>query len=237
MSGVSHSALLASYGGVPAGTIYIESQQTDTTDASTYNFTIDGHEPQADRRIFLAIHYIEGSSHRTIPSVTINGVSASVRQIGHNGGATGLGAAIAHAVVPTTDGSMTATVNFSGSATTCVVCPVVTYGFASSATDFATDESSSGSALSLSVGVDIPEGGFVLAVYTGSTNADGNAVTWTGATEQYDFDTGAGNNAGRASMAFSSDMSLETNRTIQAAISVALDAGNDMVVESWGLAA
>lgn len=226
------SGLLAD---LPAGTIFVEDEQTDSANQSSYTFSIDGHKAQDNRRIFIPVHYIEGSSHRTISSVTINGVSASIRQRGHNGGSTGLGAGIAHASVPSGDGTITVQVSFSGGVELCVIAAVVTYGFASSATDFGTDQTDA-PADDVAVNVDVPAGGFVIAVYTGSTNAEDQPVTWTGATEQYDFDTGDSGNAGRASMAFQSGLSMETNREIRAAIDTEGNDGNDLVVESWGLA-
>jgi hypothetical protein len=236
MSGASHAALLMTYGAhIDIGTIYVEAQQQSVVNASSYNFTIDGHDAQSNRRIFVPVHYIEGSAHETISSVTINGQAATVRQIGHNGGSTGLGVAIASAVVASTSGNMTVTVNLSGTVTTCIIGAVVTYGFAASVHDFATDENA-GSGTTLSVGVDVLEGGFVMAAYTGSTNMDDEDVVWSGVSEIYDFDTGDSGDMGRASLGFSSGMSAQTNRTIQAIVDFTIDSGNDMVVESWGLA-
>lgn len=220
---------------IPAGTIIInDAAQEDTSNAASYTFSIDGGKAQSDRRIWLTIHHQEGSVHRTISSVTINGVSASGTQRGHNGGSTGLGAGVYSAVVPTGDGAMNAVVNYSGACTGCALDSVVGYGFAAAAHDTGTDETS-GTANDVSVLIDTAANGIIIACFTGSSNTWGDRVTWTGATEAYDADFGLGSGFGTYSAAVETGTSSASGASVQAAVAAHADAGNDLVVVSWGL--
>lgn len=237
MTGASHSALLASYGNrQPPGTVIINDDwQEDTDNNSSYTFSIDGGDAQDDRRIWVPIHYQEGSSHRTISSVTINGESASGTQIGHNGGLTGLGVGVYSAEVPTGDGAMDVVVNFSGACTGCIVDSVVGYGFAASAHDTATDENT-GTSGDLDTLIDTALGGLTIAAMTGSTNTLGNRVSWTGVTEVSDDDFGGASGGGTFSMGIQTETSAASGVFVRAAVATTADAGNDLVVVSWALA-
>src|SRR5690349_20118800 len=81
--------------------------------ASSYTFSIDAGAARSSRRIFLAIHWSDGGTHRTLSSSTINGVTANRFQEGHSGGATGFGCAIASALVPTGSGNVDVGLTFS----------------------------------------------------------------------------------------------------------------------------
>jgi hypothetical protein len=181
------------------------------------------------RRIFIGIHWRETTVHRTVSSVTIGGVSATIHeQEGHTGGATGFGAAIASAIVPSgTSGDVV--VNFSGSQSECNISGIRAVGLFNSSPTEALTDTTSGTSNNLSVAIDIPASGFCMAVFTSSTNAAGDAVTWAGVTEEYDTNSGV-----RESMAWSAGMAAETNRTVSATVGTQADSGNGMVVVSWG---
>lgn len=211
----------------------------DDSATNSYSVSVPGSgEAHANRRLFALIHWVEGTTERTISSVTIGGVSATVRQEGHNGGSTGLGCAIASAIVPT--GSVTnatVAITFSGTASGVGISLIRAVGLTqTSVFDFGTAESTS-TAVTISDTVNIPPSGLLIAVYTGSTNTEAVAVTWTGATELYDKAGPAHATASpdqvRCSAAALYYLNGEVGRTVQAAITSTPDAGNDMVIESW----
>lgn len=229
------AGMLGGLTGIPAGTIIVnDAHQVDNAlNDNSRTFSIDGSIAQADRRIFIPIQWTTGVTHRTISSVTINGVSATVRQASHHGGASGLGAAIASAVVPTDNDAMDVVVNFTGGVFDVTIDSIITYGLASSVSDFATDENQ-GTATDLTGTVDVPANGFILASYAGSRNAAGAAVAWLNIdTEIYDVNSG-GAEAGRASAAVTTSETEQLGLTITADITNQADAGNDLVVEVWG---
>jgi hypothetical protein len=228
--------ILAGASRIPAGTVIInDNPQEDHTDTNSYTFSIDGGAAQDDRRIWVMIHWEETDPHKTISSVTINGVSASGTQRGHSGGSTGLGAGVYSAVVPTGDGSMNAVVNFSLPARACALDSVVGYGFSTSAHEVLTAENA-GTADDLSVSIDTAAGGIIVAAFTGSTNTAEDRVTWTGATELYDADFEIFGIGGSYSGAVQTGTSSASNVTVGITVATQADAGNDLVVETRGLA-
>lgn len=232
MPGSSHSALLLSYG----GTRYIvnNAPQNDTSNHNIYDFTVDIGDADPTRRVFVMVHWQNGSEQHDITDVTINGVTNDdLLQNDHNGGVTGLGAGIASAPVPTGDGEVTISVNFSGGnqINACAIDTIIAYGLDDTVYDEAVDETQV-TASDMSVLIDSIGGGLIIGVYTGSTNALNAAVTWGGLTEVYDFSMG-GTNGGRASMAVNVLPTTQTGQTISTDITDVPDAGNDLVVQSW----
>jgi hypothetical protein len=76
--------------------------------------------PAAGRRVFAAIHALSGFTGRTITSVTIGGITATIHTQGDDGTGAGYYIGIASAIVPT--GTTAAVVvNFSGAMAVCGV--------------------------------------------------------------------------------------------------------------------
>lgn len=222
MSGVSHSALMLSYGS--AFEVSYLQRATSLT-----GFAIG--DAASSRRILMLVHWREDEDHESLSSATIGGVSATIHmQGGHSGGSTGFGVAFISAVVPT---GTTATIvlNFSGTVSVESISGWRLVNASNSSPSDTASDSTAVEASTVSGNLDIPEGGAVFAGYSSSTGAMSNAVSWTGATEEYD--TGTGGGGIRVSAAWSSGMSAESNRLVRAAISSEGDAGNQLLVLSW----
>jgi hypothetical protein len=218
---------------IPAGTLIInDNPQTDTSNDSSYTFSIDGGDAQSDRRIWTMFHWIEGGVHRSISTVTINGVTASGTQAGHSGGLTGLGAGIFSAVVPSGSGAMNVVVTFANIIQGCLIDTIIGYGFAAAAHDTDTDQTT-GTADDVGVLINTAANGIIIAAFTGSTNTTGDRVAWVGVTELNDADGGMG---GTYSTGVDTSTSSASNVAVTAQVSSHADAGNNLVVETWGLA-
>lgn len=203
-----------------------------------YSFaSVDFGDARADRRIFVAVHWWEGFPHETVSSATIGGVAATIHiQDGHSGGSTGFGCAIISAVVPTgTSGTIVITTSDNSNIGTVGINTFVTYGLASSSPFDTAFAEASGTATDLTDTINVPGGGFVLAVFTSSTNATSKTVTWTGVNEIYDESTPVFNFASvRCSAGISTGLAAETGRTITADVSSnTADAGDAFVAISW----
>lgn len=183
----------------------------------------------SNKRIFIAVHWQEGGSHFNVAGVTIGGVAHDfLTQRGHTGGLTGFGCAIASAIVPTA-GLVTVEPSFSGSVAECEISGISVVGLSNlTRTDTATDQTS-GTADDLDGLIDVPANGFLMAAFTSSTKASGDAVAWTGVTEQYDAST----SGVRSSMAWNDMLSLQANRPIEISVATQTDAGNAFVAVSW----
>lgn len=209
--------------------------QSDNTNLTTYTFTIDIGAAAATRRVFVGFHWIEGSAHRTFVDGSINSVGQDTNSSsGHNGGVTGLGAGLMSALVPTGSGNVTVEIEMSGVCDSMAINHVVAYGMPDDTVRHASDsDRTQGTASDLDCDVDTLAGGFVIGVYTGSTGIAGESVTWTGATEIYDAVAGNGRGSmavlGNLNAAVGYDVDVDMDGGPQA------DAGNDMVVESWGI--
>lgn len=190
-----------------------------------------------DRRVFVVIHWCEGTIHRTISSVTIGGVSATVHiQEGHSGGSTGFGVGIASAIVPAGT-SATISVTMSGSlalhTTLISISAITTIGLQLSSPFDTASDTTAVTSNNLSDTINVPAGGLVIAGFTSSTNAAIDAVTWSGVTEEYDVSQTTGSLNIRQSMAWSSGLSAETGRTISASPGSEANSGNAFVAVSW----
>lgn len=173
-------ALLAmGAGAVGAGSAALEydflQAAADISDSATYTFAAQNLGPAAaDRSIIVAIG-MRSVSVRTLTSVTIGGVTATVDVQGSNTSNSQTFVAIAHAEVPTeTTGDVVVT--FSGAA---VRCGVALYRATGPTLAVADSEVTATNTAT----VDNPAGGLVIATtYCGS----GIAASWTGVTEDYD---------------------------------------------------
>ena len=203
--------------------------QTDTdssiTNLTTYTFSSASFgAADADRYVIVAGGGItEGS--RTVSSVTIGGVSATISQQVQDGFPVSL-AFIAIAAVPTgTTGDVVVT--FSSTMGEAAISVYRAVGIASiTAYDTGSDTTDP-----MTTTIDIPAGGFAVAV---SSVACGSLTTWTGLTEDVDFSYGdlCGANTSFLSSASDTFVSAQTGLTVTSDLSAGegLDA---MVVASW----
>lgn len=218
-------------GGARSATYLAAAYDESGSNATTYTpADFDVGDAAPDRRIFAIIHWNEGGAHRTLNSVTLGGVSATIHaQRGHSGGTTGLGVAIVSAIIPT-GSTASRSFTFSGAATGYAFAAIRTVGMnRSTPFDTDTDENQVTTA-DLTSATNVDTDGLIIAAMTGSTNAVNDSVIWTGATEQYDLATAAGVHG---SMAFQSGLAAETGRTILADITPRANSGNDLAVVSW----
>lgn len=213
--------------GISASYLSLEVDPSPGTTSEFVDYAIG--DAAADRRVFLAVHWVEGSTHRTISSATIGGVSATIHiQEGHSGGVTGFGVAIISAIVPTGT-TATVVVNFSGNKTDTTIGGIRVTGLSNSSPHATAVDENEGTASSLAVSINVPEDGLLIGAYSSSTNATLRAVTWGGVTEEYDQSSGGI----RVSMGWDYELSEETGRSVSASISSIGDSGNALVVVSW----
>jgi hypothetical protein len=227
----------AAASGLQATVVTIGSkQETGSTLAADFNYTIDIASTNSSKRVFLVIHWTEGGTHRNIDDVDIDSVNATIGdgiQEGHSGGLTGFGVAIMHVPLPTQSGSVTAHVSFDGNVIGCAITPIVVTGLTeTTAFDEAFDENS-GTSTNLSANIAIPasddDDSIVIAAYTGSTGISDAAVSWSGVTEQYD----TGTLDVRTSMGVAEALAQDAARAILLTMSGEPDSGNAIVVQSW----
>lgn len=205
----------------------------DSSSGSTQSVAgLDFGGAASTRHIIACVHWEGGSTERTLSSATIGGVSAAIRvQSGHSGGSTSVGSAIIIAAVPT-GATGTVSCTFSGSVETMAVGIIRTLGLASaSAHDTATvpgegDTSVSGT-------INVPANGVLVLCGTGSTNTTNGSMTFTGATERYDKNTGFTTFGGRYGAAMSEMMSVQSNRAIGLDMGVIADSGVELVAASF----
>lgn len=210
---------------------YSDTYVDSSSNLTTYTLPdFDVGAPASDRRIFGIIHWSEGGVHRSLSSVTLGGVSAAIhQQKGHSGGTTGLGVAIVSAVIPSGT-TASCSITFSGICSGVAFSSIRTTGMTRS-TPFDSDfDENQVTTADLTSSTNVDSKGLIIAAMTGSTNAVNDAVTWTGANEQYDLATAAGVHG---SMAWQSGLAAETGRTILADITPRANSGNDLVVVSW----
>jgi len=210
---------------------------TDTADLTTYTLAgVDLGAAASDRRIFVVIHSLGPSIVMTLNSGSIGGVGASIVKqettsvtgIGHGGIAFGIHTSVMTAAVPT-GATGTVSLTFNAAASGVAIAVFRATGMSrTTAFDTLSVENTDPSA-NLSGGIDVEAGGFVIAATVDSDISE--SVSWTGVTEQYDA-TGVGGSV-RISLAWSSNLSAETNRTITAAVGGASDESNNLVAISW----
>lgn len=237
MSGSSHVALMMTYASGLALTL--GPLQEDGSNSEGYNFNIAVGEADETKRVFIIIHWVESSSHVTFTqnNSDLDGETLELtEQAGHSGGSTGFGIAITSVALPTSSGTVSLHVDFSGTVGGCAVYPIVVTGLNTSTFFDETSAENSVTAGDLGSTIDVPVGGFVIMGYTGSTNTGTTSVSFNGVTEQYDqgFDTGFTGTI-RVAAGIQSAMQGETGRLIQVDLAGTVpDAGNAFVAQSWG---
>lgn len=227
--GISHSALLLSYGsGAAPNNREAEYIATTTSSDSDNSYSFAGQSfgaADATRRIFVAFmwHY-DGGIHRSIDTVTIGGNSATIHvQGGHSGGATGFGVGIASAVVAAGT-SGTIVISNDDTLDGMRIATFRTINMERSTPFDTGSDGASGSTDDLHVTVNVPEFGLIIGAHNNSTGAN-NHVTWSGVTERFD--------SFGESVAMDYNMDEETNREIDVNLASEGDAGNHMVVVTW----
>lgn len=194
---------------------------------ANYSGTVTTGGADTNRRVVVVIHWEETTIHRTLSSISIGGVSATIHnQQGNSGGTTGFGVAIASAIVPT---GTTATVALvMSAAVTTVVASAWRLINYSTLTD-SDGNANSGSSNNISLTVSTAAGGVIVAGYTGSTGTGNTGVTWTNATERYDS---GGIGVIRKSAADVTGLSAGT-LTVSATQGIISNSGNGLVITSW----
>lgn len=151
--------------------------KTDTTNGSSFTLSAASIGAASDGRVVIVGISYGSDTGQTINSVTIGGVSASIRvQDGIDGGLYA-GAGIAAAVVPT---GTTADIDITFSASVAGVGVGVWTATGLSGTT-AVDTGSNTDLTALAITTDA--GGFAIAVVT---NVDSRSMSWTNITEDYD---------------------------------------------------
>lgn len=182
--------------------------------------------PTPSRIVVVCVHWAESAIHRTLTGAFIGGVPATIHaQRGHSGGSTGFGAAIISAnATGGTSGDVT--LGFSGSTSQSSIGVHRLSGFGGISDVKSTE--SAGTTQALPVSVAVPSAGAVIAAYSGSTGTVATDVAWTSVTERYDSIQGV-----RVSSTLDSGLPAQTLNLIASQGAIA-DAGNGLVVTSWG---
>ncbi len=179
-------------------------ETNDASNLTTYTFAAQNlGTASADRYIRVAIkaRSSDGGA-RTLSSVTIGGVGATINVQAHTSGDS---TAIAGASIPT-GATGDIVVTWSGGMGDCNIGVWASTGDVSAT---ATDSGSS-TATPQTYSIDVVAGGYVIAV--GSTSV-GGTCTWTNVTEKWDEVDGGGNNWSGASDEF---LTTQTNTAITA---------------------
>lgn len=198
-------------------------QATSTADSSSYTFASQNlGAADAARYIIVGIQCRRTLNTNTISSVTVGGVTASLVVTADRGNQSKC--AIYIAAVPTgTTGDVVVT--FSGTANRCGIALWSAVGI-SSATASDTDSSITGTAPTMSI--DVPAGGFAVAV--GCENALTTA-TWTGLTERSDTQA-------EITMTSASDEFASAQTGLSVTITFASTVADEIgVIASWAPAA
>lgn len=161
-------------GGAPA--VAYVSSYSNAANQTAYTFTAcDLGAADTTREVFVVIAAYQGGTARTLSSVTIGGVAATLETTFTNGTAQLL--ALARAAVPSgATGDVVAT--FSGAVQNCNVAVYRAVNRATAGTGATDTSSATGSAASLAVtGVDVVAGGFVLTAATWFSTVTAPAVS------------------------------------------------------------
>ena len=196
-----------------AGIAYVTTATDQSTSAaSSYTFSTVSIGAAASDRFCIAIFQYEQELTRTVSSVTIGGVTATVNVGQGTSFGSGYSAnTIACAAVPT---GTTAdfVITFSNTVDKCYLRALVFTGL-SSATAYATyTENFSSSGTSNSLNLNTPANGLVVACQQ-LRSRTGEDITWTGVTEVYDIDFAS---ADTLSGGYDLLTSAETPRTVTA---------------------
>ncbi len=204
-------------------------QEVDATDLTTYTFSTKSFgTATSDRIVVVGIAARSSTGSITISSVTIGGVSATVRASAINAGSGTEFASIYTASVPTgVTGDVV--IVFSGGMQRCAVMIYRMVGASSAVpNDSQTDTTLTGQVLSVSM--NCPANGVIIGA--GFSASGGTAAsTWTGITEDADaaLETAA-NNYTSASLAF---VAQQTGLTVSATFDASV-ARACLATASWG---
>lgn len=199
---------------------------SSTADLTTYTFSGENlGTAAADRYIIVVVKSRDsGSGAKSISSVTIGGVTASIIIQKQNNASNSSLAGIAIAAVPTgTTGDVVVT--FSEGMLRCAIGLYRATGITPIPADFG-----SSTATNPTYAIDVPAGGFAIGGVANSNGNDGSAV-WTGLTERYDSVIEAVMLSTGASDEFAA---AQTNLTVTATLS-GTNTEPVGVFASWGL--
>jgi hypothetical protein len=167
--------------------------------------------PASAKKVLLGIHWTGGGTNRTLSSVTVDGDATTIiEQDSHTGGSTSVGAAAV--IISTAKDDVDVVCTFSGGLGAGITVALsVRYSTNIGTSEYAKTEVQGLNDTSVSGTIDIPPGGLLWLVATGSTNTDSYGMAFTGATEDYDGSTSF---TGRYGGAQSNGLSAETGRSI-----------------------
>lgn len=162
-----------------AATVTYLQTASNANDLTAYTFSAQNFGTEDAARHIIAVVYTRdiGTGAKTLSTITIGGVSATilVQAQGTGSGANSCVCAIAIAAVPAgTSGDVVVT--WSEAVLRCAISLYASVGASATAHDTA-----SSTAADPSVTLDIPAGGFAIGGWSGT-----NTVTWTGLTEDHD---------------------------------------------------
>ena len=212
----------------------VQSSHTDSAhigaDANTFTFSGKAlGVAWSNRKIVVAVSGEETGAARTISSVTVGGVSATVVVSANAGGNTNL-AALYVATVPTgTTGDIVVT--WSGGVNTCAVDVYRLINSKSTANATGTD-TTVGASEEETASIYVPGGGVAIAAWTTDSSAGTRTTTWTNITEQTDREIDGGDSVGFSS-GFLRYVGSQASLAVTATASGALSRGA-FVVASFG---
>lgn len=213
--------------GGPVAIVFANSYP-DTTDQTTYTFSSAAIGTASADRIVIVVIGSRANSARSISSVTIAGIAATVIATANNtGGGADIVAIYAAAVPSGTTGNVVIT--FSG---TMLRCGIGTYAMtgASSVTPYDTATAvPSGSSASINT-IDSPANGAILGASLAGSSGTAS-VTWTGLTENFDIQPETSSSG--VSGACGDFASSQTNRTVGVTVGSVLGP-QALAVASWG---
>lgn len=201
-------------GGGPPSVSYVTTV-TDAVDASVFTFTATSiGAADSTRRVFAAITWADPLT-LTLSSCTIDSAAATIHvQTTRTSNSLREGVAIvsvaqsAMATPTATTATIVVTISGTGNG-----CGVSTYRSVNQVTAAAhATNSAHNNATTLDVSLNVPAGGFVIAISGGPGGSDAIAHTWVGVTEDYESafaTTGARNSGGSIS-----SLVAETPRTV-----------------------
>lgn len=216
----------------PAELAFLQHTRDDTDQATTYTYAGQNFGAVAGiRRIVAVFSWSVQNAVRTISTVTIGGVAATIHQqttTGPTVAQTDCGVCIASALVPTgTSGSVVVVANGAMSRSSLALYRAINETGASPTQGFA-DNTMTANVLSGTV--NIPANGWVVAGACANTTAP--AYTWVGVTEQYDIVSAEAAGVGYGG-GFASALALEANRTVSATVAGTAGRGSSAAM-SWG---
>lgn len=202
---------------------------SDTTDQTTYSFAGASIGTASSDRLVVCGFTARANAARTVSSVTIAGVSATLVGTAIDAGAGADLATMWIAAVPTgTTGTISIT--FSAAMLRCNV-GVWTITGGGSATPTSTQTDNTVSSNVLSVSSDCPANGCIIAVSENGQGSGSATATWAGVTENYD--TTVETTSFGASGASANFSSAQTGLTVSET-GAATVANGAMVAAAWG---